>query len=197
LVAELRERVGLSARDASRILDSALRIVCEVLADEGQVNIPELGRFMVLPTPSRPGRNPKTGEPVEIPAKLRPIFRPSRSLRARMMARLEGGIAGKEPYPGPYGPGLKNSEESLPDPLAEADLQSPSPLGDFLGLGSPSFPRAQLAASDRAAEELAARGLAERDLAESDLSESDLAESDLSESDLPEPAELAGRSGPR
>jgi nucleoid DNA-binding protein len=167
LVAELRERVGLSARDASRILDSALRIVCEVLADEGQVNIPELGRFMVMPTPSRPGRNPKTGEPVEIPAKLRPIFRPSRALRARMMARLEGGPDAKAPYFGAYGPAA--SVESLPDPLAETDLQGLSPLGDYLGL------------------ENSAR----------DLGESEPGESGLGPSDLDEPEELAGRSGPR
>ena len=87
LVADLRQSVGLSGRDASRVLDSALRIICDVLAGEGQVVLPDLGRFMVKSTPSRPGRNPRTGEAADIPAKMRPILRASRSLRAKMMVR--------------------------------------------------------------------------------------------------------------
>jgi integration host factor subunit alpha len=88
LVANLRERVGLSARDASSILDSTLRQIGDALVAGHPVNIPELGRFQVKITPSRPGRNPKTGEPVPIPARRRLMLSMSRKLRAKMRANL-------------------------------------------------------------------------------------------------------------
>jgi nucleoid DNA-binding protein len=90
LVNDLRERVGLSARDASGILDAALRIVADVIAAGGQVNLPELGRFMAKPTPARSGRNPKTGQYATVPAKIRPCLRASRSLREAMLAKRDG-----------------------------------------------------------------------------------------------------------
>jgi integration host factor subunit alpha len=84
LVQVLRDRVGLSARDASRVLDTTLRVMTDHLAEAGRIQIAELGRFEVRHTPTRPGRNPKTGVAADVPARFRPCFNMSRSLRARM-----------------------------------------------------------------------------------------------------------------
>lgn len=88
-MALVRDKVGISARDASNILDSMLETITEIIASGSQAVIPKLGVFEVTSTPARPGRNPKTGEFAEVPAKLRPVFHPSDSLRDRMKAHRQ------------------------------------------------------------------------------------------------------------
>jgi nucleoid DNA-binding protein len=85
LVQVLRERLSVSAKDANRIIESALESITDVLAERGSVSLAGLGRFQVKLTPARPGRNPKTGVPAEVPMHWRPTFTMSRSLRDRLM----------------------------------------------------------------------------------------------------------------
>jgi integration host factor subunit alpha len=80
----VRQRLRISAREADDILNSALDLVAEILEADGQIAIKNLGRFQVKPTPARPGRNPKTGSAVNVPARLRPTFAMSRTLRDHM-----------------------------------------------------------------------------------------------------------------
>ena len=153
LVRDLRRSVGLSGRDASRILDKVLAAITETLADQGQAHMPEVGRFMVKTTPARPGRNPKTGEEVAIPARRRPILRASKSLRTKMMAQLgedeedgQGGRGelgagqGEHEGQGGQGEGVGSGEPRARDypggPESQAGLGEPDDseeLGDPLG----------------------------------------------------------------
>jgi nucleoid DNA-binding protein len=85
IIQELRDRLSLSGKDAGKILENFLECVSEILEGSGQVSLIGLGRFQIKRTPSRPGRNPKTGHSAEVPAKLRPTFTMSRVLRDKMM----------------------------------------------------------------------------------------------------------------
>lgn len=77
----LRQRLGLSNREAGLMLEAFLEtIVCQ-LEKGGVVTLSGLGRFDTRLTTPRPGRNPATGQEVIIPAHIRPVFTFSRSLR--------------------------------------------------------------------------------------------------------------------
>ncbi|MDR1486403.1 MAG: HU family DNA-binding protein [Deltaproteobacteria bacterium] len=87
LIDAVRKRIGLSAEDASNILEDVVDAISEVLQSSGRFVEPELGRFFVKHTPARPGRNPKTGSPAIVPAKLKPSFIMNRRLRDKMKAQ--------------------------------------------------------------------------------------------------------------
>lgn len=64
-------------QDVKRIIDGFLICIRQALKDGEDVKIKDLGTFKVITTKPRKGRNPKTGEAVEIPAKRTVKFRPS------------------------------------------------------------------------------------------------------------------------
>lgn len=66
-------------------LDVLLKSLCDVMASElfkgGEVSLPSMGKLSAVHTKARDGRNPKTGEKLHIPAKLRVVFKPSKVFR--------------------------------------------------------------------------------------------------------------------
>ena len=82
LLDRLRTRLGLSAREAGELLDGFLETLADQLAAGGAASFRGLGRFETRLSPSRPGRNPATGQPIPIPARRRPVFILSPELRA-------------------------------------------------------------------------------------------------------------------
>jgi nucleoid DNA-binding protein len=89
LVDRLRRRLCLSAREANELLDGFLETLTDQLAEDGIVSLSGLGRLETRLTPARPGRNPKTGREVVIPARRRPVFTLSRTLRTRLKETAE------------------------------------------------------------------------------------------------------------
>jgi nucleoid DNA-binding protein len=57
------------------VADSFLTLIGELLLDGHTVEIRNFGTFMVKDRKARPGRNPRTNEPVTIPARRAPLFR--------------------------------------------------------------------------------------------------------------------------
>ena len=84
LVGRLQARLGLSAREAGEVLDDFLEILAAQLAAGGTATLSGLGRFDTRFSPSRLGRDLGTGRPVLIPARWRPVFNLSPSLRRRL-----------------------------------------------------------------------------------------------------------------
>ena len=66
-------------------LDVLLKSLCDVMASElfkgGEVSLPGMGKLSAVHTKARDGRNPKTGDKLHIPAKLRVVFKPSKVFR--------------------------------------------------------------------------------------------------------------------
>ena len=80
--AAIGERV--TKRDCGLVIDAFLDAVKDALARGDHIEIRGFGTFKVRHRKARSGRNPKTGEPVEVPSRNVPVYQPSRLLRERV-----------------------------------------------------------------------------------------------------------------
>ena len=75
---------GISRRESQEIVDQLLGRIKRELRRARRVQISGFGSFEVVRRESRKGRNPKTGETIQIGPKQSLIFRPSRTLMTRI-----------------------------------------------------------------------------------------------------------------
>ena len=82
LVEELAARCGqLTHRDAEPAVKTILDAVGDALVRGHRIEIRGFGSFSVTHRPPRLGRNPRSGEAVQIPEKRVPHFKPGKALR--------------------------------------------------------------------------------------------------------------------
>ncbi len=81
LVNEVARVVDLTKKDSEVIVDEVLRSLVEALNRGEKIELRGFGSFRVRQRSSRRGRNPKTGESVDIPAKRIPYFKPGKELK--------------------------------------------------------------------------------------------------------------------
>lgn len=74
LVRDVAERSELGVTEAKRALDQMLEAIEEHLANGDEVRLTGFGKFSVSRRSARTGRNPQTGESIEIAAKSVPKF---------------------------------------------------------------------------------------------------------------------------
>jgi integration host factor subunit beta len=85
LIAKLAERYPqLLARDAELAVKVILDTLSGTLARGGRIEIRGFGSFSLNYRPPRIGRNPKSGEKVQVPAKHVPHFKAGKELRERV-----------------------------------------------------------------------------------------------------------------
>jgi DNA-binding protein HU-beta len=72
---------GLSKADASRAVDSVIAAITSALKGGKQVSLVGFGTFAVKKRAARTGRNPRTGEAIEIRASKVPGFRAGKALK--------------------------------------------------------------------------------------------------------------------
>ena len=72
---------GLSKADAGRALEAFLGSVTSTLASGGSVKITGFGTFSVANRAATTGRNPRTGEPIQIKASKQPKFKAGSPLK--------------------------------------------------------------------------------------------------------------------
>lgn len=97
LVESLAQRVGLPKNKSGEILDVILEEICTFITKEIPVVIPGFGRFYVVETKARKGKNPSTGESIDIPAKKRVRFKPGKDFSEIIMPpKFVRGIAKKK-----------------------------------------------------------------------------------------------------
>ena len=89
LVERLASAHRLSADDAKLAVDVILDAMAGALAQGHRVEIRDFGAFSTHPVRARIGRNPKTGQRVEVPSRLRIHFRPGKALAERTNASVE------------------------------------------------------------------------------------------------------------
>ena len=80
------ENPHLTNRDVERVVGIILDGVCSALAEGGRVELRGFGAFSVRSRPARAGRNPRTGETVQVRAKAVPFFKSGKELRERLNA---------------------------------------------------------------------------------------------------------------
>jgi DNA-binding protein HU-beta len=75
------ERTGLAKSDAARAVESVLETVTEALKRGDTVALSGFGSFVAKTRAARTGRNPRTGEPISIPASRVPAFKAGKALK--------------------------------------------------------------------------------------------------------------------
>ncbi len=73
---------GISLQDSQRIVDEIFTIIKQQLHEGNRVHIVGFGTLEVVKRRARRGRNPATGETIELPAKDALVFRPSRAIKS-------------------------------------------------------------------------------------------------------------------
>ena len=74
----------LYQRDVERIVNTIFEEITNTLAEGNRVELRGFGAFSVKHRPSRTGRNPRTGQAVDVPAKSVPYFKTGKDLREKL-----------------------------------------------------------------------------------------------------------------
>jgi len=80
----MAENPGLSPREVETIVTAFFGAITDRLANGGRVELRGFGAFSTRARDARTGRNPRTGEVVDVNAKRVPYFKPGKEMRARL-----------------------------------------------------------------------------------------------------------------
>ena len=81
LIGHVADRAGLSRTDAMRAVETMLEVITSTLKRGDEVRLVGFGNFSVTRRKASMGRNPRTGEPMQINASSQPKFRPGKVLK--------------------------------------------------------------------------------------------------------------------
>lgn len=81
LVASVAEVAQLTKKDAEKAVNAVFASVQKALVEDDKVQIIGFGTFEVRTRAARKGRNPQTGETIEIPASKNPVFKAGKALK--------------------------------------------------------------------------------------------------------------------
>ena len=81
LVNKVADKTGLKKKDAELAVNSVFESIEEALASGDKVQVIGFGTFETRSRSARSGRNPQTGETIEIPASTVPAFKPGNKLK--------------------------------------------------------------------------------------------------------------------
>lgn len=81
LIDAVAEGADISKAAATRAVDTVLDSISKSLASGNQVTLVGFGTFSVKDRAARTGRNPRTGEPIDIPAAKVPGFKAGKALK--------------------------------------------------------------------------------------------------------------------
>ena len=85
-----REQNHLAYRDVELAVKCMIEQMSQALASGERIEIRGFGSFSLHFRPPRVGRNPKTGDSVELSGKYVPHFKPGKELRERVNLKFEG-----------------------------------------------------------------------------------------------------------
>lgn len=81
LIAKVAEASDLSKKDVTKAVDAVFEAISEALQNGDKVQLVGFGNFEVRERSARKGRNPQTGQEIDIPASKVPAFKPGKSLK--------------------------------------------------------------------------------------------------------------------
>jgi DNA-binding protein HU-beta len=73
--------IDITKADAAKAVDSVVNVITNALKDGDQLNLIGFGSFQVKDRAARTGRNPRTGEAIEIKASKMPTFKAGKALK--------------------------------------------------------------------------------------------------------------------
>ena len=84
LQALARDSESLRAEEIEKVVDVFFDEIATRLAEGGRVELRGFGAFSTREREPRKGRNPRTGESVDVPGKRVPYFKPGKEMRLRL-----------------------------------------------------------------------------------------------------------------
>ncbi len=81
LVSAVAERTGITKKETEKVVNSVIDVIQEALSKDDKVSLVGFGTFEVRDRAARKGRNPKTGEEINIAATKVPVFRAGKALK--------------------------------------------------------------------------------------------------------------------
>ena len=85
LVEEVAKQTGLAKRVCKETVDAVVSTITDSLAKREKITLVGFGSFKVITRKSRRGRNPQTGEEIQIPTKEVPKFAPGKNLKEAVL----------------------------------------------------------------------------------------------------------------
>lgn len=89
LVEQVATQTGVSKNHTALIVDEMLDAICRALSEGKHLEIRGFGTFKVRERRARRARNPRSGTEVMVPAKIVPVFKPSKELKAQVLEASE------------------------------------------------------------------------------------------------------------
>lgn len=126
IVKQISERLGLTQLKTKQIVQETFDAIVETLLEVGRIELRNFGVFEVKQRKARKARNPRTGEPVQVPPKNFVTFKPGKTMeeRVRQLKEIpvpppdseeEGELVG-EAADGAGGPGKKGKPTRVGKP---------------------------------------------------------------------------------
>lgn len=86
LIDKIAAEHDLTKTAAKGVVDSVFKAIADAAATGEETNLPGFGKFKVQDKPAREGRNPRTGETVQIAASKKLVFQPGKAIKDRLNA---------------------------------------------------------------------------------------------------------------
>ena len=86
----LFDEIGLNKRESKEMVDAFFELISQSLVTGEDVKLSGFGNFQIRTKAPRPGRNPRTGEPVAIEARRVVTFHASPKLKEQVQATVGG-----------------------------------------------------------------------------------------------------------
>ncbi|MFL6274337.1 MAG: HU family DNA-binding protein [Blastocatellia bacterium] len=139
LVEEVARAAELNKRDAEVIVETVFDSIIGALHKGEKVELRGFGSFRTRERGPRRGRNPKTGEPVDVPAKRVPYFKPGKELKEFFTdsPEAEGDKAeGTESQGQTAEPATTSEPATADEPAAETGSTSTEATGESSASGT-------------------------------------------------------------
>lgn len=85
LLAALAESAGLSKKDVTTVMEKMVELAYKEVKGNGQFVVPGIGKLVKVHRKARMGRNPATGESIQIPAKTVVKFRVTKAAKEALL----------------------------------------------------------------------------------------------------------------
>ncbi len=80
-ISRVAEKAKITKKEATKVVNTVIETITEALAKGEAVQFVGFGTFSVRKRAAREGRNPRTQQPIKIPATKVPVFRAGKELR--------------------------------------------------------------------------------------------------------------------
>jgi integration host factor beta subunit len=97
LVDAIAAKSGAPKAQVQQLVEDVFELMADALTRGEKIDLRGFGTFSVRDSAARTGRNPQTGEPISIPARRMPGFKPGKELKDRVNA--SGGAAAAATQP--------------------------------------------------------------------------------------------------